>query len=474
MPANTPLRHRHHRRAASAIEALIGSGRATEAPEALAHYGCDWSRAATPAPAAVAFPQSTAEIQTLVRWANDSGTALVPSGGRTGLSGGAIAAHGEVVLSLERMSRILDFDSTDRIVHCEAGLRTRALQDYAAERDLQYPIDLAAAGSSHIGGNIATNAGGLHVLRHGMTRNQVAGLCVITGAGERLDLDRALLKDNSGAELRQLFIGTEGTLGVVAEAQLRLTSPPPPAATALIALTEVAVLGEAVGALQHHLTLLACEFLDAAAMARALAAANECSAPPSAPGYLLVEYAADDAAVAAWETLSEAPWMPSCQIASSKRQCQRLWRLRESLSPALAPLHPHKWDLSVRPARQASLLAGAERLLQEHFPNGEWLWFGHAADGNLHLNVLPDVAEGAAPSPFAERCQHFEAALFGLLLELNGSASAEHGIGLLRQGWLLRSRSAAELAVLRDLKRLFDPNGVLNPGKLLPATDTEG
>ncbi len=467
MPAAQPL---HSRSTARDIEALIGAGRATEEPAALHRYGCDWSRAAETAPAAVAFPQSVDEIQTLVRWATHSGTPLVPSGGRTGLSGGAVAAHGEVVLSLERMNRILDFDATDRIVRCEAGVCTRSLQQYAAERGLQYPVDLAAAATSHIGGNIATNAGGMRVLRHGMTRAQVAGLCVVTGTGERLDLDRALLKDNSGAELRQLFIGTEGTLGIVAEAQLRLAAPPPPTDTALVALEQTAMLGAALRDLQGQLQLLACEFLDAAAMTRARAAVATGPVLPPAPGYLLVEYEAGDNAAAAWQRLCDAPWARAVLAAGGERQRRALWQLREGLSPALAPLSPHKWDLSVRPTHQAELLTRCEELLRAHFPTDEWLWFGHAADGNLHLNVLPDGGTGAAAA-FGQRCRDFEAALFELLVALGGSASAEHGIGLLRRGWLARSRSSAELDALRGLKRLFDPHGILNPGKLLPPDD---
>lgn len=195
--------------------------------EDLISYGQDWTRFLTPAPLAVVFPRNTEEVQELVTWAAREGQALVPSGGRTGLSGGAVAAAGELVVSMDKMRRRMDFDRNDRALWVEAGMITATIQDFARDQGLFYPVDFAASGSSQIGGNVATNAGGIRVLRYGLTREQVRGLTVITGSGERLDLNNGLIKNATGYDLRHLMVGSEGTLGLITEVILGLVEPPP-------------------------------------------------------------------------------------------------------------------------------------------------------------------------------------------------------------------------------------------------------
>ncbi|HXD36939.1 MAG TPA: FAD-binding oxidoreductase, partial [Rhodanobacter sp.] len=202
----------------------------------LEHYGRDWTRRWTPAPLAIALPADTEEVQAIVRWANEQGVAIVPSGGRTGLSGGAVAANGELVLSLERMNRVLAFDAVDRTLTVQPGMILQHVHEAAHEHGLVYPVDFAARGSCSIGGNIATNAGGIRVIRHGNTREWIAGLKVVAGDGELLDLNRGLIKNSSGYDFRQLMIGSEGTLGIVVEATLKLTDPLPPSQVMLLAL----------------------------------------------------------------------------------------------------------------------------------------------------------------------------------------------------------------------------------------------
>ena len=191
-------------------------------PDSLHEWGRDWTRTAEPAPAAVVFPETTDDVVAIVRLANSEGLKLVPSGGRTGLSGGAVAADGEVVVSFDRMNRVLEFSAADRLLSCQAGVVTRTVQDFARERGLSYPVDFASSGSSQIGGNIATNAGGIKVIRYGLTRDWIAGLRVVTGAGELLDCNRGLVKNATGYDLRHLFVGSEGTLGFIVEADVRL------------------------------------------------------------------------------------------------------------------------------------------------------------------------------------------------------------------------------------------------------------
>ncbi|MEE9254544.1 MAG: FAD-binding oxidoreductase, partial [Pseudomonadales bacterium] len=189
-------------------------------------FARDWTRQFPVSPAAVVFPRSRDEVVALVRLANEANLALVPSGGRTGLSGGAVACEGEIVVAFDRMNRITNFDAVDRLVTCEAGVKTAQLQSYAREQELFYPVDFASAGSSTVGGNIATNAGGIKVIRYGLTRDWVAGLTVVTGCGELLELNRGLVKNATGYDLRHLFIGAEGTLGFVVDAQMKLAPMP--------------------------------------------------------------------------------------------------------------------------------------------------------------------------------------------------------------------------------------------------------
>ena len=216
------------------LRVLLSPEQVLDDPETRAVYGTDWTHVHAPDPLAVVFPRSVEQVVGVVRWANEQGIALVPSGGRTGLSGGAVAARREVVVSLRDLNRILEFSETDRTVRVEAGVVTAAIHAFARERDLYFPVDFASSGSSQIGGNVATNAGGLRVVRYGPMRDWIAGLKVVTGRGDLLDLNRGLVKNATGYDLRHLMIGSEGTLGIVVEATLRLTDPPGPRAVFLL------------------------------------------------------------------------------------------------------------------------------------------------------------------------------------------------------------------------------------------------
>ena len=202
------------------LKNVLPPNRVSTAKADLDHWGRDWTRSFVVAPSAVAFPETVQEVVAITRLANAEGFALVPSGGRTGLSGGAVASRGEVVVSFDRMNRILDFDEADRVVRCQAGVVTAAVHAFARDKGLFYPVDFSSSGSSQIGGNVATNAGGIKVIRYGMTRDWIAGLKVVTGAGAVLELNRGLVKNATGYDLRHLFVGSEGTLGFVVEAEV--------------------------------------------------------------------------------------------------------------------------------------------------------------------------------------------------------------------------------------------------------------
>ncbi len=438
-------------------------------PADLEHYGRDWTRRWTPAPLAIALPGSIEEIQAPVRWANDEGVAIVPSGGRTGLSGGAVAADGELVVSMERMNRVLAFDPVDRTLVVQAGIALQTVQEAAREHGLQYPVDFGARGSCTIGGNVATNAGGIRVIRYGNTREWIAGLTVVTGAGDLLELNRGLLKNSSGYDLRHLMIGSEGTLGIVVEATLRLTAPAPVSNVMLLALPSFEGLMQVFAAFRERLELEAFEFFTDRALRHVLENGAQAPFDEVHPYYVVAEFAADDearqgAALTAFEHCLDAGLVSDGVISQSDARAAQLWRLRDGITESLARHRPHKNDVSVRVSAMPAFLAETQALLEREYPQFEVVWFGHIGDGNLHINVLkPDAIDDA---DFVAQCESVTRLLAQSLARHGGSISAEHGIGLVKKAYLDGTRSAAEIAIMRGIKRVLDPKGIMNPGKL--------
>lgn len=452
----------------SLLEAVPGLPLKTE-PGDLEHYGRDWTRRWTPAPLAVALPGSVDEIRQIVLWANQNQVAVVPSGGRTGLSGGAVAADGELVLSLQRMARVLAFDAVDRTLTVQAGIALEAVHNAAREHGLQYPVDFAARGSCSIGGNIATNAGGIRVIRYGNTREWVAGLKVVTGSGEVLELNRGLVKNSSGYDLRHLMIASEGTLGIVVEATLRLTDPPPPTSVMLLALPSFDVLMQVFTTLREKLQLEAFEFFTDRALHHVLAHGAQKPFDEVHPYYVVTEFASGDDAqearvLAAFEHCMEQGWVLDGVISQSEAQAAQLWRLREGITESLAQHVPYKNDVSVRISAMPAFLAETQALLQQEYPQFDVVWFGHIGDGNLHINVLKPA--DMSTQDFVRECERVTKVLAASLEKHAGSISAEHGIGLVKKPYLTSTRSAAEIDVMRGIKRALDPNGLMNPGKL--------
>ncbi len=443
--------------------------RLTTEPADLEHYGRDWTRRWTPAPLAIALPASVEEVQAILRWASTHQVAVVPSGGRTGLSGGAVAAHGELVLSLERMNKPLAFDAVDRTLTVQAGMALEAVHNAALEHGLIYPVDFAARGSCSIGGNIATNAGGIRVIRYGNTREWIAGLKVVTASGELLELNKGLIKNSSGYDFRQLLIASEGTLGVIVEATLRLTDPPPASNVMLLALPSFEVLMQVFAAFRERMQLQAFEFFTDRALEHVLAHGAQAPFEQVHPFYVVTEFAAGDeaqeaAAMAAFEACMEQGWVSDGVVSASDAQAAQLWRLREGITEAVARYKPYKNDVSVRISAMPAFMAETQALIGQAYPHFDVVWFGHIGDGNLHINVLkPDATEDAE---FLTQCEHVTKLLAQVLARFDGSISAEHGIGLVKKGYLDSTRSAPEIALMKAVKRAFDPQGLLNPGKL--------
>lgn len=452
---------------------LLASGlppdRVTTEPSELAEFGRDWTRVHTPAPSAIAFPRSTEEVVALVRLCARHELPIVPSGGRTGLSGGAVATRGELVLSLARMRRIDPIDVLGNTVRVQAGAITEAVHRHCAELGLTWPVDFASKGSSTVGGNISTNAGGVKVIRYGLTRHWVLGLQVVLASGEVLELNGALEKNNTGADLRQLFIGSEGTLGIVTEATLKLTRLPGHQDVLLFAVPDLAgVLRLFRDTRTQPFTLCAYEFFTDRCLARVMR--HKLRRPPfeqAASHYVLLEVeGAESTALEAWLAhLFEANLAQDGVRAGSPSEAIELWALRETISESLAATGlPHKNDIALPVANLEAFCADLTALLAARYPDLEICNFGHIGDGNLHVNIMkPEALEREA---FLEQTKALDPEMFALVRQHGGSISAEHGIGLLKKPYLHFSRSPAEVEVLRALKQALDPNAVLNPGKI--------
>ena len=454
------------------LKTLVDAGKVLTDADSLDAYGKDWTKHFAPAPTAIVFPKTTEQVQAIVRWANQHKVALVPSGGRTGLSAGAVAANGEVVVSFDNMNQILAFNETDRTAVCQPGVATQQLQMFAEDKGLYYPVDFASAGSSQIGGNIGTNARGIKVIRYGMTRNWVAGMKVVTGKGDLLELNKDLIKNATGYDLRQLFIGAEGTLGFVVEATMRLDRAPKNLTALVLGAPDFDSIMPVLHAFQNSLDLTAFEFFSDKALAKVLAR-GDVPAPfeTDCPFYALIEFEAvseevSDQALATFEHCVEQGWVLDGVMSQSEQQLENLWKLREYISETIAHWTPYKNDISVTVGQVPAFLRDIDDIVAKNYPDFEVVWFGHIGDGNLHLNILkPD---NLSKDEFFAQCTVVNQWVFETVQKYNGSISAEHGVGMTKRDYLHYSRSAEEIAYMQAIKAVFDPNGIMNPGKIFP------
>ena len=451
----------------------LSPGAVTQAPSELEAYGKDWTKVYPPKPLAIVFPRSTQEVVKVVNFCRNHRLSVVPSGGRTGLAGGAVASQGEVVVSLARMNKMGEVDALAHTLHVEAGAVTEAVHHHCAPHGLTWPVDFASKGSSTVGGNISTNAGGVKVIHYGLTREWVLGLTVVTMAGEVLELNGALEKNNTGLDLRQLFIGTEGTLGIVTEATLKLSRLPGTLDVFFFALADIpAVLKLFMQARKGPFTLMAFETLThncLEAVKDHLKVAGPFAEPAGA--YVLMEVecpVSPDAqqVLDRWlEGIFESGLVSNGTLAQSPREAKELWSLRESTSESI--FHRgflHKNDIALPVAELEVFIASMHSLFQTKYPEIELYVFGHIGDGNLHINAVKP--ESMSREAFLKRAHETDEDLFALVQKHKGSVSAEHGIGLLKKEALHYSRTPAEMAYLRAVKKTFDPAGLLNPGKI--------
>lgn len=445
---------------------------ATDAAEREA-YGRDWTKVHTPAPSLVVFPSKTAEVAALLKLCHKHRVPVVPSGGRTGLSAGAVAAGGEVVLSLQRMNKMEAVDTLAQTVRVQGGAVTQAVHEHCAQHGLTWPVDFASKGSSQIGGNISTNAGGVKVIRYGLTRHWVLGLQVVTATGEVLELNGALEKNQTGLDLRQLFIGSEGTLGVVTEATLRLARLPGDADVFFFAVEDVpAVLRLFQDARKQPFTINAFEMLSENCL-QAVKVHRGAASPfqEASPYYVLMEVERPQSergqqGLETWLSgLFESSLVKDGVLAQSSQEARKLWELREGISESLSARHMvHKHDIALPISKLEAFIAEFVKDLATTYRGFDLFLFGHIGDGNLHVNIRkPDAL---AKEAFLKETAAIDQSMFQLVQRHQGSVSAEHGIGLLKKKALPFSRTPAELALMRAVKQALDPQGILNPGKI--------
>ncbi len=461
------------------LRAVVGSGGWLESAPDLEPFVHDFRHLYAGSTPLVLLPRETAEVAEILRICNREQVAVVPHGGNTSYCGAATPdeSGSQIVLAMRRMNRIRRVDADNYSMIVEAGCTLAGAQAAAAAANRLFPLSLGSEGSAQIGGNLSTNAGGTAVLRYGMMRDLVLGLEVVLADGRILSALKALRKDNTGYDVKSLFIGAEGTLGVITAACLKLFPQPADTATALVGLDspqralELLVrlrgtAGDQVTSFElmpRRAVELTVQYVDGVADPLALEAA----------WYVLVELGSPNprqelSALLADSLAQAAATGTVCDelIAASGPQAETMWKLRESV-PEAQTRHGAslKHDVSVPISALPRLVADGSRLVERLVPEGEVIAYGHVGDGNLHFNV--SQRSGSDRTAFMQRKAALEEAMFDLVESLGGSFSAEHGIGRLRAAQLARRADAVELAVMHDLKRVLDPSGIMNPGKVL-------
>lgn len=451
------------------LRAAIGAEQVVDGPAVEARYLRDWSTAPAGRPRALVRPRDTAEVAKVLATCNAAGVGVVAQGGMTGLAGAAIAGGTQVALTLERLTGVEEVDTAAATITAWAGTPIQVLQDAAREQGFLFALDWGARGTATVGGALATNAGGNRVIRYGMTRDHVLGLEAVLADGTVLSMMNKMQKNNAAYDLKQLFVGSEGTLGVITRAVFRLHPLP---ATACTALCAVAGFDAAIAFLRHAQRRLmgavgAFELMWPAYYAAAHTVGR--ARPPLADGhplYVLTDMLAADAArdgerfQAMLEEAAAQGWVLDAAIAQSNADSADFWALRDEIAEILRHHAPcATFDVSMPIGQIGAAVDEIQRHVDARWPGRAALFFGHIADSNLHFVF-------SLPDDRPETELELEHAVYDVVRAHHGSISAEHGIGTIKKPFLGFSRTPAEIATMRTLKRALDPNGILNPGKL--------
>lgn len=457
------------------LREIVGDAGFVTDTDALEPHLTEWRGVVRGQTPAMLLPGSTDEVAAIVRACRAAGVGIVPQGGNTGMCAGAVpdTSGEQVLVNLSRMNRIRHLDAADFSMVAEAGCVLADLKRAAAEAGRYFPLSISAEGSCQIGGNLATNAGGLNVVRYGTARASVLGLEVVLADGTVWNGLRTLRKDTAGYDLKQLFIGSEGTLGIITAAALKLVAPPGEATTAFVSLRDasdaVTVLGELREVLDERIQAI--ELIGARAIEFVERHIPDAELPfaEAAPWYLLIEVAADDGALRLEEVLAgalDAGRADDVVIAKNAGEAARLWHLRHSISEAeRREGRGVKHDIAVPPARLREFIDEAEVRLSKAVPQAEPVVFGHVGDGNLHYNA--HLPTGLSTADDARLRAAVSEVVYQLVSEMGGSISAEHGVGVLKKAALHRYGDTTALDLMRSIKATLDPAGILNPGKVI-------
>lgn len=419
-------------------------------------------------------PKTTEQVSKILAYCNDKSIAVVPQGGNTGLVGGSVPVHDEVILNMSRMNSVRSFDPVSGVLVVDAGAILQTIDEYLMERDHIFPLDLGAKGSCHVGGNVATNAGGIRFLRYGSLHGNILGLEVVLANGEVLNTLSTLRKDNTGYDVKQLFIGSEGSLGVITG--LSVLCPPRPKSVnvVFVAVPSFEQCRATLTAAKQHLgeILSAFEFLDELAFSRVLAVQHERARNPlpsgeSSPFYVLFETHGsnqehDKAKVNAFlEKLIEDGLITDGVVAQDETQAKALWFIRESVPESLGKSGKvYKYDISIPVAQMYDIVLDMKQRLK-HIPTAQVAGYGHLGDSNLHLNIFE-------PTYTAETLGMVEPYVYEWTSAVGGSVSAEHGIGVMKPNHLHYSKPQPAIALMKSIKATLDPKGILNPYKVVP------
>ncbi|KQZ01797.1 hydroxyacid dehydrogenase [Pseudolabrys sp. Root1462] len=473
---NSPLRHSPAPEILTRFAAIVGDKYAVTDPNDLASHLIEGRGLYHGRTAMMLRPGSTAEVAAILKLANETRTAIVPQGGNTGLVGGQIPFDGELILSLARLDKIRDVDVQSNTMTCEAGVVLQKAQEAAAAADRLFPLSLGSEGSCTIGGNLSSNAGGTGALAYGVARELMVGVEVVLADGRIMNLLRKLKKDNTGYDLRHLFVGAEGTLGVITAAVLKLFPRPRALETAFLAVPSPEAAVKLLNLAQSQIsgTLTGFELMIRGIIDFAIKHGHNVRDPLASPHpwYVLMEVSSQQAE-GLRDNLEEflgnaieQELVSDATIAANIDQAKSFWHMRHTLTEVQKPEGGSiKHDVSVPVAAIPAFLAEAADAVIKLIPGSRPVPFGHLGDGNIHYNISQPA--GADKETFLARWDEVNSVVDGIVLKYGGSISAEHGIGKLKRDKLPKVKDPVALALMRDIKRVLDPNGILNPGKVL-------
>ncbi|MBP1679013.1 MAG: dehydrogenase [Bacteroidetes bacterium] len=457
------------------LRGIAGPEHVAADPESLGAYASDETEDLHFPPDVVVRPGSTAEVSAILRLASSRGIPVTPRGGGTGLSGGALAVHGGICLSLERLNRILEIDRENLQAVVEPGVITQKLHEAVEAVGLFYPPDPASRGSCHLGGNLAEGAGGPRAVKYGVTRDYVLGVEAVLPSGEVITTGARVLKNSTGYNLTHLLIGSEGTLAVITKIVLRLIPQPKHRLVMLVAFASLEDAARAVAAIfQAGLTPSALEFMERAAVQVAEERQGKSFPNNTAGAQLFVEVDGHHEETVSRDLEAVAEVLQGFSpldmvLADSHQKVEDVWALRRGIGEAVKSISPYKEEDTVVPrARLADLVAGVKQICERHGVRS--ICYGHAGDGNVHVNLLRmDLTEDAWERASGEAIRE----IFRLTVSLGGTISGEHGIGYSQRGYLPIALSPATIGLMRSIKQVFDPHGILNPGKIFPPDNRE-